>query len=142
MAPDTPEGLLAALEGRWRLAREIADRRGPPGGFAGEALFAAGPGGLIYREAGVLRLDGGPPMRAERGYLWRTEGGLVVVDFADGRPFHRFDPARARPEAEHPCGADLYRVAYDFTGWPVWRAVWDVAGPRKAYRMASVWRPA
>jgi hypothetical protein len=63
------------------------------------------------------------------------------VLFADGRPFHAFDPGAARPEAAHDCPPDLYRVRYDFSDWPDWQAAWEVRGPRKDYRMVSRYAP-
>ena len=61
-----------------------------------------------------------------------------MVDYADGRPFHEFDPAR--PRAAHWCDPDDYRVRYDFTRWPLWRAEWEVRGPRKDYLMMTDYR--
>jgi hypothetical protein len=127
----------AAFEGEWQVAREIADRTGgPEGRFDGVARFTRAPWGLAYAEAGELRL-GTAAMRATREYRWVFRADGVEVFFADGRAFHafRFDAA----EAEHLCGADLYRVRYDFGRWPVWEAAWDVRGPRKDYAMRSVY---
>jgi hypothetical protein len=128
----------AALAGGWRLSREIDDRRaGATGRFEGVATFVPDGAGLVYSEAGELHLAGQPPMRAERRYLWRASAGRVGVLFADGRAFHDFDAGAARPGAVHRCPPDLYRVAYDFSAWPRWTAVWEVRGPRKDYRMVS-----
>jgi len=128
----------AEFEGEWRIAREIEDRAGgPPGWFAGTARFTPAPGGLAYAEAGELTL-GPAVMRATRAYRWVFGPAGVEVFFDDGRPFHafRWDSAAA----VHPCGADLYRVCYDFGAWPVWSAVWEVTGPRKDYTLRTEWR--
>lgn len=132
---------LADFAGRWSLSRQIEDRlAGAAGRFEGEAVFAPHEGcGLIYRETGQLTLGNGPAFAAERGYLWRSVGGVIAVDFADGRPFHQFDPS-GDPAAQHVCIADDYRVRYDFARWPVWLAEWNVLGPRKDYRMRSLYR--
>ena len=130
---------LSDFEGKWSVERMIEDRLGPDGVFTGAAVFAPAPEGLAYREAGLLRLGGGPAFHAERAYLWREAGGRIVVAFADGRPFHDFDPAE--PVAHHPCAADDYAVRYDFSGWPHWRAEWTVTGPRKDYTMTSLYSP-
>ena len=131
------------FEGRWLLERGIEDRlAGQAGRFVGVAEFAAAGGGLLYSEEGVLTLGGAAPVRAERRYRWSQEGTEIVVDYPDGRPFHRFVLGGAVAEAEHLCGADTYRVLYDFGAWPVWRAIWDVSGPRKAYRLEGVYRRA
>jgi hypothetical protein len=128
----------AAFEGLWRVERVIHDRTGgPEGRFAGEARFTPVAGGLAYREDGELRL-GAAVFRATREYRWVFGEGTVEVFFSDGRFFHAFGPDAT--EAEHLCGADLYRVAYDFGRWPVWEAVWEVRGPRKDYLMRSVHR--
>ena len=51
-----------------------------------------------------------------------------------------FVPSGRTAGSDHPCGADLYRVEYDFSRWPEWSAVWDVSGPRKNYTMESRFR--
>jgi len=134
---------LADFTGTWALARRIDDRRaGLTGLFEGQARFVPdGAGGLWMEEAGTLRYGDAPPMRATRAYRWRAAGrGRIAVAFDDGRPFHDF--ATDVPRADHLCGADLYRVRYDFAGWPVWRAIWRVSGPAKDYTMASAFTPA
>lgn len=41
-------------------------------------------------------------------------------------------------ETRHIGGApDMYRVHYDFSGWPAFHALWQVAGPRKSYEMSN-----
>ena len=55
--------------------------------------------------------------------------------FVDERAFHRFSPDA--PQASHFCAPDTYRVAYDFTQWPLWQARWQVKGPRKDYEMIA-----
>lgn len=142
---------LADFEGRWALTRRIDDARANARGrFEGEARFTAAPGGLAYVEEGRLRLGTAPPMTATRRYFWRAvpgvvrgegaTGGVIEIDFADGSFFHAFPTDAARPEAEHACAPDHYRVRYDFTAWPAWRAEWRVLGPRKDYRMVSDYR--
>lgn len=132
---------LADFTGRWRIERRIDDRlAGAEGRFVGKARFTPEGAGLRYRETGELRLGSGPSFHAERTYLWRAEGGRIVVDFADGRPFHSFDPAD--PVAQHLCIADDYAVRYDFSGWPEWQAEWTVRGPRKDHTVVSVYRRA
>ena len=123
--------------GRWVLQRQIDDRfGGQTGEMSGEAVFSADADGLIYRETGQMRLGTGPLMTAQRRYLWRF-GDDVEVLFDDGRPFHRFAAKGNGAGTDHPCGDDIYRVAYDFTAWPVWSAVWAVIGPRKDYTSQS-----
>lgn len=130
---------LSDFKGVWQVSRRIENRLGASGHFEGQARFTAAGGALIYREEGMLHL-GGAAMRATRGYLWRAEGGRIIVDHEGGAPFHSFDPGR--PRAEHLCPPDRYRVTYDFAGWPDWTAVWTVSGPAKDYTMTSRYRRA
>ncbi|MEM9708709.1 MAG: DUF6314 family protein [Pseudomonadota bacterium] len=132
---------MTAFEGRWSVAREILQASGQRGHFEGEAtLGPIGPGRLAYREEGTLRLDGGTPFFATRSYIWRDAKGAVEVSFDDGRPFHSFPLACPTHETVHLCPPDRYQVAYDFSQWPVWETEWQVEGPRKAYRMRTVFR--
>ena len=134
--------LLGRLEGRWSLVREIDDRRaGTAARFEGEARFDGRDGGLRYREAGMLEVPGHAALRAERVYDWRASGAWVEVLFDDGRPFHRF-LAADRAAARHDCAPDVYEVRYDFADARAWQAEWEVSGPRKAYRMLSLYRRA
>ncbi|WP_408607874.1 DUF6314 family protein [Acidimangrovimonas sediminis] len=132
---------MAEFEGVWRIDRSIEDRlAGQAGRFEGRAVLAPdGPGALVYDEEGRLTLGNAPAMVATRRYFWRAEAGRIALSFADGRPFHTFDPGETAPAAFHDCAPDAYAVRYDFSDWPVWRAVWEVRGPRKDYRMESLY---
>lgn len=132
---------LSDFKGSWQIARRIEDRlSGQPGHFTGRARFDTDGTCLRYREEGLLTLGAAPPLAATREYIWRQEGGLIVIDHGDGSAFHRFDPAD--PRAEHHCAPDHYLVRYSFGRWPNWRAEWQVKGPRKDYRMISDYRRA
>jgi hypothetical protein len=139
---------LRSFVGRWRIEREIEDvRAGRTGRFTGEAVFEgapeAGADGLLYVETGTLVLEGAAPMAASRRYHWKGGGaGAIDVFFEDGRFFHRIDAEEPTPGAVHACDPDLYRVRYDFRGWPRWLAEWRVSGPRKDYAMVSRYAPA
>ncbi|PWE34431.1 trigger factor [Maritimibacter sp. 55A14] len=125
------------------MSRRIADRLGGgTGRLDGRARFSPdGAGGLVMEESGRLQMQDGPALDATRRYLWRAgEGGVIEVLYADGRRFHRIVPDRLMPDDTHLCEPDLYHVSYDFTGWPVWRTVWRVVGPRKNYRMVTEYR--
>jgi len=39
----------------------------------------------------------------------------------------------------HWCDPDQYDGQYDFSRWPEWRCIWQVRGPRKDYRMTSLY---
>ena len=132
-----------AFAGAWTLRRQITDRMGgQEGQLTGQAVFSrTAPEALRYIETGQLRFGAGPAMTAERSYLWEFDTEGVAVRFADGAAFHRFTPAGHGAGTDHPCGADLYRVQYDFTRWPEWRATWVVQGPRKDYTSVSDYTP-
>jgi hypothetical protein len=135
MIPD-----LDDFEGTWRLERRIEDRRGGPDGvFRGTAVFLRDNDDLRYREEGDLRLAGHAPVRAERRYRWSRRGDRIVVTYPDLKPFYSFSPAIGI--GTHFCAPDVYRVAYDFEGWPHWTARWDVNGPRKDYTATSLYTP-
>lgn len=137
--------MLCAVDfaGRWQLQRVITDRLGGQVGYlTGQAAFTqAGPDVLDYHETGDLRIGEGPVMVAARRYLWVFDADGVAVQFADGAAFHRFVPMGHAAGTDHPCGDDLYRVEYDFTRWPIWRATWIVIGPRKDYTSVSDYGP-
>ena len=127
-----------ALAGEWTVARLIADQRtGQPGRFDGIARLTPVAGGLDYAEAGQLTLGTAAPLQAKRGYRWQFDADGVAVFFSDGRAFHRFQPGVSGPGTDHLCGADLYRVRYDWGDWPAWQATWQVTGPAKDYVMTS-----
>jgi len=133
---------LQDFKGRWHLSRRINDSTaGGTGLFEGIATLRPDGQGMIYEEAGELRLEGVSGMKATRRYLWREgESGLVEVFFDDGRDFHRFDPEGGVVSAWHDCPPDLYEVSYNFTRWPEWQATWRVKGPRKDYTMITDYR--
>jgi len=128
---------LMDFAGLWRLERQIKDANGPDAVFYGTATFTPDDDGLRLTECGELRLIGQGAFQAERSYLWRQSGSLIVVLFDDGRAFHQFDPLLGIAHADHWCDPDTYKVRYDFSGWPDWQAQWQVTGPRKAYTMQS-----
>jgi len=132
---------LAELAGTWTITRTIADHRaGQAGRFDGIARLTPALWGLAYAEEGSLRLGDAPPLQASRSYRWLGGPAGVAVCFADGRAFHDFVPWQNGPGTDHLCGADLYRVQYDWDRWPVWQATWRVLGPAKDYTMTGVYR--
>lgn len=132
---------LAALEGRWSMAREIVHDDGRRDVFEGESVFKRSGPRLIQDEAGVLTpARGGASMKATRRYIWSADGARVDVAFGDMRPFHSVPLGVEVFETTYLCPPDRYQVSYDFKGFPEWRSVWTVEGPRKAYRMETRFR--
>lgn len=134
--PTLNERVLSDFSGRWHLTKEIAHASGEAARFEGVAVWEETGAGFCCHEEGHLILNAGPPIRAERRYLWQAP---LRVCFEDGRFFH--DVPALGGAAHHHCAPDDYHVTYTFSDWPRWRAVWRVSGPRKAYRMtADYWR--
>lgn len=138
---------LLDFVGVWTISRKINDfAGGAMGRFAGQAQIApsddpAWPG-LTYHESGLLTLGRQAPLKAQRRYLWQQLApGVIEIRFQDGRPFHHLTLA-PRAADRHHCAPDLYAVRYALSAWPRWSVSWRVTGPRKNYRMTSLYRPA
>ncbi|SNR27173.1 DUF6314 family protein [Puniceibacterium sediminis] len=128
--------------GHWSLRRDIDDRRAGQAAIAtGQAVLSPGPQGLVYDEEIILQLPGQKPLEGRRRYLWRAVTDGIAVCFDDGRSFHTIALGTAAPDDAHWCDPDHYEVTYDFAGWPCWRSVWTVSGPRKSYRMETAYAP-
>lgn len=129
---------LSDFIGDWELHRQIEDKLGfLQGRMDGVVSFAQSDPNLIYEENGQLVYGDAPPMTATRTYIWKKHPRGIEVMYGDGSPFHVIEMNCLMPSAEHLCGADMYHVSYDFSKWPVWRAVWSVVGPSKDYRSVS-----
>ncbi len=131
---------LWALAGHWSLARRIRHADGREDSLEGKAVFARSGCRLVQEESGLLHV-GGRTLESGRRLIWRQDGSLLAVHFADMRPFHEIALGTAGPEAVHECPPDRYHVAYDFARWPSWASVWTVTGPRKDYVMDSAYAP-
>jgi len=131
--------------GDWSLYRHIFDLDSQwLGRFEGLATLSeeGGHDGLAYFEQGKLQFGGLTAIDATRKYYWQFPNeDRIDVTFDDHRSFHHFDPNTNRSDATHFCDPDTYDVTYDFTNWPIWRVEWRVEGPRKDYRMVSVYSP-
>jgi len=138
------QDLIRRFAGDWTLNRHIFDLDSQwLGRFEGEAILTPTDKGLYYHEEGMLQFGGLTAMTATRDYIWTfPRSNLVRVLFEDGKHFHDFDATEPRPQATHYCDPDEYDVTYDFRKWPDWRAEWRVEGPKKDYRMVSMYSPA
>ena len=130
--------LRGYLEGSWALIREVEDRQtGDHGRFAGEAVFAPAGPELVSREEGVFRFRLYDDV-VTRSYRYRFPvPAAAEVYFDHGGFFHRLDFSTGRWEAQHLCGADLYRGTFRVDGADLWHVIWDVAGPDKDHRITS-----
>lgn len=128
--------VLSDFAGRWQVVRKITAKAAPDATFEGTALWTPQGTGLAYSETGVMRLSGHPPMQAARRYFWAED---LAVYFEDGRFFHQVP--RAGGQTQHWCDPDRYRVVYDFSGWPQFRATWQVSGPCKDYVSDTLYTP-
>jgi hypothetical protein len=130
--------LRAFLSGRWGIARRIEDiRQHLVGRLAGHGNFAAGPVGLIYDETGFLRF-GGYQGQAARRYLFAFDRcDTAHVYHIDGSLFHPLNLSSGTDDILHRCGKDQYRGRYRVLNRDAFVVTWDVAGPRKRYRMAT-----
>ncbi len=138
LAPEIPIDLFD-FEGVWRFRRKILDRKlGQISQGQGTLRMTRDAEGLTYDESVTLELPGQPPIEGTRRYLWRACPRGIEVFFDDGRPFHTISLPDPAPRATHGCDPDFYRVAYDLGDWPVWSQVWDVTGPRKDYRIDTL----
>ncbi len=134
--------VLEDFTGAWQLTRTIADdRQKLTGEFRGTAVFRPVDDGLTYHETGALKYGDGTPVTATQRHIWRKHPSGIAINFDDDRPFHLIGPG-LMPQGTHDCAPDVYRVAYDFTGWPIWTAEWHVSGPRKDYVMTSTYHRA
>ncbi|QPH53708.1 DUF6314 family protein [Pontivivens ytuae] len=138
---DELPALLRPFAGRWSIRRDIFDLDSQwTGQFKGQGDFVPRAAGLDYLEEGELRFAGLPPFSATRRYRWEAGDADILVEFDDGRFFHRFDPLESGAEAAHFCDPDLYEVRYLFDLPSEWRAEWRVEGPRKDYRMVTIYK--
>ena len=132
---------LEDFVGAWQLNRQILQSSGEAFLFKGQANFTWSDSHLLYHESGLVTAPDGRALQAERTYLWRQQaGGKIDVLFDDNRYFHTF--STAEPRAEHLCGDDHYVVNYVFDNWPSWESTWQVTGPRKDYKMKSLYQRA
>lgn len=126
---------LSYFQGHWDLHRRITQSTGDVAFLTGQATWRAEGDDLICDEVGEMHLPGHAPLTSRQRTIWHP--GLRV-SFADGRAFHRVPERGGR--ATHWCDPDQYVARYHFVKYDVFTVCWRVAGPRKSYRMISVYR--
>jgi hypothetical protein len=141
--PYPVQDLCAYLTGPWRIVRRIRDfRLGLVGRLSGYGNFTPARRDLIYDEAGLLRF-GSYVGEASRCYVFAFSCSATAhVHHADGSPFHALDLSSGNDDIHHRCGKDHYRGRYRALDPNAFAVSWDVAGPHKRYRMATIYRRA
>ena len=136
---NNPAEVMALLQGKWSISRTISTG----GSFKGLAVFAPDNELLRYREDGCLQMQNGSPcFQSWRTYVYeRRERGFAV--YFDETPLRLFQEVALSPSdltghAEHHCGQDIYKSVYTFMPDGTFSITHDVKGPRKNYRMHSV----
>lgn len=135
--------LQAFLNGRWRIARRISDARAElMGRLTGWSVFTPSADGLIHDETGDLNFGAyrGPVTR--RYHLIADGSSTGIVRHADGSLFHALDLASGMADILHACGDDRYRGRYRVLDESRFTVSWQVTGPRKQYRLATLHRRA
>ena len=132
--------LRAFFLGGWRIVRRVDDTRlGQVGRLTGQSVFAPIDQGLSYDEAGELCF-GAYRGQATRRYRFMIDGpGTGAVRHADGSLFHKLDLSSGLADIDHSCGEDHYRGRYRILHQDGFAVTWNVAGPRKRYRMATIY---
>lgn len=128
--------IFQQLKGVWRLERFIS----PGGHMSGEATFA--PISDIeyhYTEQGILTLDHGDVIEdVKRSYIYKVKNETIQIYYNDGPDqgelfqvlvFYNSNEA----QAEHLCGADLYKSEYSFDFPSSFQITHHVNGPKKNY---------
>ena len=136
--PYPVQDLRDYLSGSWRIARRIRDfQLDLTGRLTGSGKFTAAGQDLVYDETGLLRL-GSYEGQASRRYVFAFGCSTAAhVHHADGRPFHALDLSSGKHDIRHHCGEDRYRGRYRVLDPDAFVVSWEVAGPRKRYRMAT-----
>lgn len=144
------EQVFRFLEGDWAIRRRFEGNYG--GSFSGKGRFTAEELADVptyrYDEEGELKDAEGKHFDAKQSYRYSLEAGKLQVqkredsgwvlmhelDFSD-------DGGMATASHLHLCGQDRYATEYrvDLTG--TWEVNYTVAGPKKDYRIHSVFSP-
>ena len=137
--PDFFDGLM----GDWQFEREITGN-GAMVGVASFTLLAADR--AAYRETGTLTLIDGKILKAERRYLYERAKGGFAIYFADTEEIFQHVELLAGVEgawrgvAHHPCKDDLYESEYWFHRDGTFEIRHEVRGPKKNYRIRTMYQ--
>jgi hypothetical protein len=133
------------LLGQWSLERSLTDHRsGTDGRFEGQVTVAGGLSGrdrrARYHETGTMRFGThqGPASRSLE--LVRLESTVVMVHFADGKPFVELDLRGGTWRSSHPCREDSYEILTVVRSPGEVEERWRVRGPTKDYDAMAILR--
>ncbi|MBN9553687.1 MAG: hypothetical protein J0H61_03265 [Alphaproteobacteria bacterium] len=108
------------------------------GWLEGRASVTAAATDLRLEESGRL-VFGGHVSDASQHYRIVLGDGGAQVFRADGSHFHDLDLSSGWAGILHRCGDDMYRGRYRALNRDAYRVAWRVTGPRKNYRMTSLY---
>ncbi|MTH62713.1 DUF6314 family protein [Paracoccus shanxieyensis] len=126
----------------WRFSRSASTGER----FTGTARFAPAPDGTLhYHEEGRITFQNGASSMFFRDYVYRVQNDRLTAFFSDMRLFHAVTLSRRgdvwQGAGHHLCIADDYDTTYLIAPDRL-RITHDVAGPKKAYRLETEYRPA
>lgn len=152
--PHAVSDLYEFLNGRWRVSREIQDKRAATvvhfkgiAEFNDQFEFPAGAlAELAYIERGELEIAG-RVIFAERKYRYRFLAGCsgeaeVLFDDgpSEGQFFHTLQLREGICSASHLCVEDMYTGEFRSTSPLSWEVIWHVCGPEKQQVLHSIYQ--
>ncbi len=125
------------------MVRRISDARADMmGRLTGWAVFTSSADGLIHEEKGDLSFGAYRGPVARRYHLAIESPFTGMVRHWDGSLFHALDLVSGTAGILHRCGEDHYRGRYRVLDENRFTVSWQVTGPRKQYRLATLYRRA
>lgn len=141
--------LFQGLEGEWNLQRNL----GKQGSMQGTACFRSLDNAprYHYKEEGLVTLDTGKQLPAQREYIYAYDGRTISVYFRDpvskqkGGLLHTLQfstpPSQGWPlhaKGIHRCNPDVYYADYTFRSYKEFHMRYRVLGPRKNYTITTL----
>lgn len=128
---------MSVPAGHWQLRRRYST------GLRAQGFATITVDGAYHEQAAMLWPDG-QTTAGERRYRIEAAGTKLRLYYADGlndgELFQSFDLAQPRGWSQHLCGADCYRSRWHRIGPDSFSLIHLVDGPRKEYRMHSLYR--
>ncbi|MEL7429048.1 MAG: DUF6314 family protein [Pseudomonadota bacterium] len=139
----SPGSFFPNLPGQWSIERTVSTGDA----FSGIARFLIlGPNRLLLKENGSMSLTNGTRVEAENSWVWEwvSETRINVLFHREPEElYHALDFISSKDgynaSASHRCGPDIYRGIYNI-GRDAITVHQSVKGPRKSYRLKSLYR--